>query len=95
MYTEQQAKERACPQQLDVSPEGDCIGRGCMAWRWVPLSTSDVGYMDALRKASAIKGEDGKPLGQKWAAAYVNANRAEFGLPEQPTTGFCGLAGTP
>ena len=37
IYTEEEAKEKVCPQavhMLGMSPLINCMGGGCMAWRW-------------------------------------------------------------
>jgi hypothetical protein len=37
VYTEEEAKEKMCPQAihfLGMSPMINCMGGGCMAWRW-------------------------------------------------------------
>ena len=71
--------------------QATCRGAGCAAWRWRPLMASDAGYKEAVAKAQAMKAERGTLT----AAEYVNANRADFGLPEEPFVGWCGLGGEP
>lgn len=68
----------------------NCSGQDCMAWRWFPLQANTPEYIAALKECEFERGM--KP---KDAAAYVNKNRAEFGIPEEPFEGYCGLAGQP
>ena len=63
-----------------------------MAWRWLPLMVDDA-WIEAVKKASLELGD--KSPSRKIAAAHVNANRAQYGLPTEPFLGFCGLAGSP
>ena len=34
MYTEEDAKEKACCAGMGMSPSPSCVGSTCMAWRW-------------------------------------------------------------
>lgn len=47
----------------------------------------DAAYLQAVSKAVAEGHE------KKLAASHVNAHRADYGLPDRPFRGFCGLAG--
>lgn len=75
----------------DDDLKATCRGPACALWRWQPLMASDPGYKEALVKARDMKAERGTMT----AAEYVNANRADFGLPTEPFLGWCGLGGEP
>ncbi|MDP5216726.1 hypothetical protein Q5Y75_05805 [Ruegeria sp. 2205SS24-7] len=67
-----------------------------MAWRWLPLTTSEPGYVQAVKDAIGITPEGReKPLTEKTAPAWVNENREALSLRTEPYLGFCGLAGKP
>ncbi len=89
--TEDEAKTKWCP-QTGGSFSSNCVGSYCMAWRWHPLM-ADQAWVDAVRKAAEEIG-DTTPNRAK-AARHVNANRETYGLPTQPFSGYCGLAGAP
>lgn len=47
--TEEEAKQKRCPQSMGGVKFYGCIGSGCMAWRWFGLMINDsrpekVGY---------------------------------------------------
>lgn len=84
--TEEEAKSKECARNHEIS----CVGSKCMAWRWITLSANTPEYIAALRDCEKERGM--KP---RDAAAYVRDNRTEFGLPEKPFCGYCGLAGKP
>lgn len=69
-----------------------CIGTMCMAWRWEPLMVSPA-WIAAVKQCATDIGD--KSPGRAKAAEQVNANRAAYGLPEEPYRGWCGLAGHP
>lgn len=88
IMTIEEAAETGCAQFAELN----CSGSRCMAWRWQPLMADDA-WIEAVRKA-AIDIDD-KSHNRAKAAAHVNANRAEYGLPTKPYKGYCGLAGRP
>ncbi len=69
-----------------------CQGVGCMMWRWQPLMADDA-FKEAVKKAALDIGD--KHPSRPKAAAHVVANRAEYGLPDKPYKGYCGIAGKP
>lgn len=85
--TPAEAAGRGCP----VIPQPACGATECMAWRWQPL-VCEPEWISAVRK-QATATDDKAPFAK--SARYVNENRAEFGLPDQPFRGYCGLAGKP
>lgn len=87
--TETEAKNKTCPV---LRQPAQCIGRGCMAWRWQPL-LCDEAWEKAVH-AAAAKIDDKSPH-KKLAAKYVMEHRTEFGLPAEPFRGWCGMAGKP
>lgn len=93
IVTEKQAADKWCPMGRDREDHYTaCIASGCMAWRWIPLMADDA-WSAAVVKAAAEIG-DLTPSRVK-AAKHVNANRAQYGLPTIPFTGYCGMAGPP
>jgi hypothetical protein len=70
---------------------GGCLGSDCMAWRWEPLTCSPE-WTAAVRKHAEAT-DDKAPFAK--SSRHVNENRAEFGLPDRPFRGYCGLAGKP
>lgn len=80
----------------DVNKYGEltrmCEGSKCMNWRWQPLMVTAEWIAAVRKRADEMKEQTpGRPK----AAAYVNAHRSEFNLPDQPFRGYCGLAGKP
>lgn len=95
MMTEDEARKKWCPNLLslaDIDVDIHCVASDCMAWRWLPLMCDDA-WIAAVKKAAEELGD--KSPNRNKAAAHVNANRADYGLPTSPTHGFCGLAGRP
>jgi len=95
--------ERAAQLKRCCGPEGCgtlrefervCVGAECMAWRWRPLLADDA-FKDAVIKAHKDLGLELKAGGRHHTKAtqHVMDNRAEYGLPEKPFLGYCGLAG--
>lgn len=69
-----------------------CHGSSCAFWRWRPLMANDPGYKDAVAAATRLPKHE---LEGEVPAAFVNKNRAKFGLPEEPFIGYCGAGGEP
>ena len=73
-----------------------CCAESCMAWRWLPLTVNEPGYVEAVRDAVGTTPEGhSKALTVKTAPKWVNENRAALGIKDKPYLGFCGLAGEP
>jgi hypothetical protein len=90
--TPETAKAKWCPQRDDEV----CGAESCMAWRWLPLTTSEPGYVEAVRDAVGTTPEGhSKPLTVHTAPKWVNENRAALSLIDKPYLGFCGMAGEP
>jgi len=108
MYSEIEASTKWCPHvripqgfkggdnsaiasaNLDEGSSNRCIASDCMMWRWQPLM-ADKAFEEAVKKA-AIELNDKHPQRFK-SGKHVLANREKYGLPENPTHGYCGLAG--
>lgn len=86
--TETEARRKFCLQHTDKTKL--CQASECMGWRWQEISCTPE-FVEAVKKQAVVMKTT--PPHAK-AARYVLENRKEFGLPEKPTTGFCGLAGT-
>ena len=97
--TPDEARDHACPiaRTSGLDPiRASCQADLCILWRWKAFEVTDPGYMAACAKAMTMPdAATGKPMGQKLAAGYVNTHRAEFGIPEAPYRGWCGLGGKP
>lgn len=90
LCTEEEAKERWCPFARNEEPgewQSCCTASSCMAWRWQPLM-ADEPFMNAVKQRMDEAGD----IHSK-AVKYVRANLAEYGLPDKPFRGICGLAG--
>ena len=66
-----------------------CMGPTCAAWRWHEEEVDEPGWKEAVQEAKE------KGIGYKEAPTYVNEHRTEFGLPEKPWRGYCGMGGKP
>lgn len=93
IIVEKEAFNIMCPHTEDFD---HCLASSCMAWRWVPLSVDEPGYMAAIKAAIGTMPEGAaKALTAQTAPKWVNENRAALGLRTQPYRGYCGLAGKP
>lgn len=106
VYTEQEARTKWCPMgrhdttagnRIVGSPERaaqdfPCVASECMMWRWQPLLADDA-FKEAVKKAAEKLGD--KSPSRKKAVQHVIDNRSDYGLPDKPYRGFCGLAGEP
>lgn len=96
--TPSEAVDHVCPiaRTFGDTPQAHCRVGDCILWRWLPFVVTDPGYLAACKKAMTMPNPTtGKPLGQQGAASWVNSHRADFGLPEAPYRGWCGLGGKP
>lgn len=92
---------RQCVNETDACERRDspiyahpkCVGSGCAAWRWVEVNVFDADFVAAVKRCAAEIG-DTTPNRTK-AAQCVAADRAAYGLPTEPTRGYCGAAGVP
>lgn len=86
--TEADAKSNwPCPiARIKTHAGPNCEGTNCPLWRWMPVMMKQE-HIEA-NKACVKRG-----MTTKEAAAYVADNPSEFGLPEGPFEGFCGLGG--
>ena len=89
ILTEEQAKTKGCA----IAGESGCSASDCLAWRWVEVNVADDAFIAAV-KVAAEKIGDTTPSRTK-AVREVIDNRAAYGLPTEPTRGYCGLAGVP
>lgn len=89
ILTEEQAKTKWCPND----DSNGCGASICMAWRWVEVNVADDAFIAAV-KVAAEKIGDTTPNRAK-AVREVIDNRAAYGLPTEPTRGYCGVAGIP
>lgn len=90
LVTEEEAHERFCPLCFPRTATGEaCIGRTCMAWRWV----KDIGYEFKLVQ---VKDEMTPPeLPDGWEYhRIVRDGWAEY-RRDLTRRGYCGLAGKP
>lgn len=63
VYTEEEAKEKVCPQavhMLGMSPLINCMGGGCMAWNRVNSYFDDV-KREMVHPVEGYCGLGGKP----------------------------------
>jgi len=92
-YAEDEARTKFCPigqwkSSYDLMTY--CRASECMMWQWQPLLADDK-FKEAVQRA-AEELKDTSPARKK-AVAYVVANRLEYGLPDKPYKGYCGLTG--
>ena len=69
------------------SPTKMCRGSDCAIWRWQPVMAEEM-------KAAVAKAiSEGRT--HKEAVAHVAANRHDYGVPDRPYQGWCGLGSKP
>lgn len=69
-----------------------CIATDCQGWRW-SIARMDAERIEIIR-AVADEIKDRTPSRKK-ARDLVDADPAKYGLPAEPTHGYCGLARRP
>ena len=75
--------------------QSKCQGSECPLWRWKPLAMTPQ-RLDALERIVAeINPETEKKFTRAQAVEHLNANLAQFGLPDKAFLGWCGLGGKP
>lgn len=82
LLTEEEAKEKWCPQLEDQRDR--CIGCACMAWRWARVKETQS-FLTAVAKHMS---QQDKPDFRKSTQAVFATG--DF---EKHTEGYCGLAG--
>lgn len=100
LLTEDEAKTKTCPLTFAVQeirkPEWNgvrepgpwnCIGSGCMAWRWTS-SDEGEGLVEAIKRRRT---ETNDTL---LAAKNYVETHPEYRRRPQPDHGFCGMAGS-
>lgn len=88
LIAETEKSKYICPIGIPTQKSLSCLGSICMAWRWQPLLADDA-FLAAVVKAAEEIGD--KSANKHKAAAHVSRNRAKYGLPTEPTIGFCGM----
>lgn len=101
MHTEDEAKKLWCPMVREATMEGNnrdgpehyavCLASGCAFWRWLPLTTAEPGWKEAMKTLI----DEGMNNAQAAKEIQKPETKRRFGLPEKPYRGFCGLAGRP
>lgn len=89
MMTPEEYRTKRCP--VDAKA-GKCLADACALWRWRP-HVSDETWTAAVIKAAKEIGDTGASAAK--AAKHVSMNRAKYGLPVNPTHGWCGLGTRP
>lgn len=89
MMTPEEARTKRCPQDPKL---GKCVADGCALWRLRPHVADESWTLAVIRAAKDI---DDKSANGAKAAKHVAANRAKYGLPVNPTHGWCGLGTRP
>jgi hypothetical protein len=96
--TEKEAKTKECRVAPPFEDEDlgtvfhRCCASECALWRWKNFQC-DAEYFVAVKKAAASV-HDNTPS-KSIGVTLVNKDRTKWGLPDKPTTGFCGAAGNP
>ena len=72
----------------DADRSGPCSGPHCMAWRWLPLIVTPEWAVAVKKVIESCKSHNA-------ATQMVKNDPAKYGLPTEPTLGYCGLAGKP
>lgn len=88
--TEAQAANMLCPAARTFGDAQQakpfCRGSLCMCWRWVPVTTADPRWREAMQEAIARNGD--KPPHVKSAREVADA------MKDTPSThGYCGMGG--
>ena len=82
-----------CPHSYGFDEPRECQTVTCMAFRLLPFNMKEPGFIEAVQEHAKATGD--KSNGFANSVKYVHENRAEFGLPTQPTHGYCGESGKP
>jgi len=107
MYkTESEAKEAFCPNSLNNDSGAlACLGSGCMAWRWHPITFANTGRRKFFVAANA-NAQNEKEAGRRpeivppsWEFCPADDDSAGWLEPEHAAldrrVGFCGMASHP